>query len=273
MTGHNGDRDAALLSGLIDGALEPHEDRELATRLPAEPDLVRRLEAMRDADTAVRNAYASVADEQLPSHLVALLEGDSAVSMRASDVVVPLRGRFRPVPRPRRDAWLPLAAAASVALAVGVAIGIAVPDNDRSDTVRLAADGSVSPGEPLFEVIETVGSRESRAVGADVAVPELTFRSASGDFCRQLSVSGDSGFSRSVVCREDGAWRIRMTEFAPTGPLSDGATYRPASGGTASIDAFVDTLIAGPPLGAAEERAVMSAGWAGTALSDAAPRE
>jgi hypothetical protein len=251
-------KDMELLSGYIDGMLDDRTEHALESRLEREPGLARRLEAMRQAETEVRSAYTAIADEPVPPHLVALLKGDSKDAARPDAHVVPLRRRARPA-----AAWPALAAAASIALAVGVMLGLTLVE-DAPGNSMLAAGGSVVRGQPLFEVLETVESQQSRSIGPDlIAQPQFTFRSENGGLCRQIELRGATQSSRSVACRQDDRWQILATVFSP-GSMSggDGNLYRPASGESDAIVVVVDNLIVGPPLGVDAEREAIRNDWA-----------
>jgi hypothetical protein len=250
--------DDELLSALLDGAISPEDAARLEQRIQREPALRARLDVLERANTAVRDAYAGVVDEPLPQQLLELVEEHTA-----PDNVVPLTARASFT----RRLWTePTALAAGIALMIGVALGIVLsPGRQAPDAIGLAAEGgAVAPGSALFEVLERVPGAESRELAAGVvATPVVTFRTAEGNYCREVDVTSAGGAAQMLACRRDGAWRLAHTSYAVSATV-DGV-FRPASGPSPAIDAAIDELIDGAPLDAAAEREILESGWSGAA--------
>lgn len=243
-------RDDEALSALIDQSLPSEAAAELRARLEREPKLAARYEAMERANRAVREAYRGVVDEPLPERVLDLLR----VPHAGDDRIVDLRARRRASP-----AWFPHALAAGIALAVGVGLGMAVSQRagDDGPTRLLAATGTVPPGSPLHELLESAPSGAARLLdGAATAEARLTFKAEGGDWCREITVSTDAASNAALACRRAGAWRVELVGVAPAG----GALYRPAAAGSPFQEA-VDTLIDGEPLEPDAERALLASGW------------
>lgn len=241
--------DDETLSAFLDGALPQAEERRLRARLAAEPELNRRLEALRRADAAVRDAYAPIVDEPLPESVVRVLGGNVIRLGRRSPVL------FR----------LPVAIAAGIALAAGVLSTYVLLPRPGSVSALdlLASGGTVHRGTALYGVLETRTSAESTTVGRDLsAVPRLTFRNSAGEYCRQVDVAGQHGAAQAVACRGDGAWRLEVASFAAAEPRRGAGAYRPASAADDPvIVSAIDAMIAGAPLGREEERKLIANGW------------
>jgi len=258
--------DDERLSALIDGELDAAETAAVEARLAAEPALARRLAALRHANTMLRGAYGSVAEEPLPAELTVLLQADAAARPEAGDAsgagasVVPFG---RPIRAPQF--WVPSSIAAGIALAIGVWFGTALgPRDDLTDTGRLLASGaSIDPGRELYEVIESMPSGETAALAGGLsATPRLTFRAADGGFCREVALSSPSRQTTIVGCRDNGAWIPEaVIQVSGTAGASADNGFVPAAGPAAELDAIVGALMAGVPLSAAAEREAIAAGW------------
>ena len=256
-------RDDELLSAYLDGELPPDDLARLENRLANEPELARRLERLLQADGAVRRAYQSVADEPLPSALLELLADDKA---GVDPGVVRLDRVARR--RQRRPAlWarytVPRAIAAGIVVAVGVALGVAIGLRDGDlGTEQLTVASLITPDSEFYEVLETMpsGTVAELSNGRRVA-PRLSFRAASGGYCREIGVGDENGGSAAVACRGAGGWRLEAIARV-TGPLvSSDEGFVPASGGASELDDVIAELIDGAPLGAAEERQAISLRW------------
>jgi hypothetical protein len=247
--------DDEALSALLDGALPAADAERLRQRLAQEPALQARLDALEKANAAVRDAYAGVVDEPLPSRVLELL--GSGTGSRGSVIEFPAR-------KPPRFLTLPLAAAAGIALAIGLSLGVLLESRTlRPDSAALlAGTGEVEPGTELYEVLQSVPSGETRVLAAQVsATPRLTFGTADGRYCRQVDLASERGRTETLACRRDGGWRLEVASFTAGAGAGPDEVYRPASGPSTPIDSAIDALIDGAPLDAAAERALIGQDW------------
>jgi len=245
--------DDTLLSAYIDGELPPAEADRVTERLAREPLLMRRLEALRAGDAAVRDAFERVDDEPMPA---AVLEMLGAAPAKPADNVVafPARGA-------QRFFQVPVALAASVALVAGFLISNVLQEQPAMG-IDLEQGGAVAAASPLHALLEDGVSGEARvlASGATGEVV-LTFEDRDGDWCRQVAVASGPEALHGVACRRDGAWQVEALGYAPAGHA--GGVYLPAGSDTPeAVDAAVDGLI-GPadPLDISEENRLISEGW------------
>jgi hypothetical protein len=257
--------DDERLSALIDGELDAADATVIEARLAAEPALARRLTALRQADSALRRVYGPIADEPSAAALAARLEragrgGEARDAPGDTANVVPLRrsagaGSYR----------MPASLAAGIALAIGIALGVAVgPRDDLTDTERLlASNAPISAERELFEVLESLPSGETAALAGNLsATPRLTFRTADGDFCRELALSSNARQTTIVGCRTDAVWAMAaVVQLAGPAGGSGQDGFVPASGPGMELDAFVNALMDGVALSASAEREAIASGW------------
>jgi hypothetical protein len=251
--------DDELLSAFIDRALPADRVAALKRRLAAEPALARRLQQLERANSAVRDAYAPIAAEPLPQRVLDLI--DTAPSTTKSNAgVVDLAARRSA--RGSRFAPLPTSLAAGIALAIGLSLGYLVSSRAPTpDAALIANAGSITPGTPLFDVLETTASTTPREIERGVtATPVFTFRSVDGNYCRQVDIASERGGGEAVACRRDGRWRFEAVSFTAAATTTNGE-FRPASGRSSAIDAVIDERIEGDPLDAASEAALIEQSW------------
>jgi len=254
-----GDSDE-LLSAYMDGALSPQEAAQVRERLQREPELARRLEALEGVDRTLRAAFAGVSEAPLPEALRRRLAREDGDRFRPPQREGPRqaapRGRAAPISR----RWAPLAAAAGVAFVVGVMIGRGPLLATAPAGSAWAGSGRIEPGTPLHEAVTTTPSRESRRLPEGrLLTPQLTFRARDGSLCRTLTLTAGGEAMRSVACRTEGSWAIRLASF---GAAAGGeAPYAPASRSASPLDRAVDAMMEGEPLDARSERALIAAGW------------
>jgi hypothetical protein len=160
---------------------------------------------------------------------------------------------------------VPSSIAAGIALAIGFGLGLSLGrDGGLSETERLlAANALITPDTELFTVLESTPSGATATLGGGVdATPRLSFQTAAGNYCREATVATGSRESALVGCREDAGWALQAVIQVSVGddaPANNG--FRPASDPASALDAIVDSLISGAPLGTDAERTAIAAGW------------
>lgn len=245
--------DDTLLSAYLDGELADDEADRVTERLAREPELMQRLELMKSADDAARDAFATIDERPMPEAVLEML----GAGAQASGANV--------VPFPRRVvqhfAQLPVALAASVALVAGFLVSDVLREAP-SDPYGITPAGIVAGGSDLHDLLENGISAEPQTF-ADGSTGSLvlTFEDRSGDFCRHLVVDGGEHGVQGVACRRGGRWQVEALSFGAGNEA--GGPFRPASGTTpAAVDSAIDALIGSrDPLGADEEKALISGTW------------
>lgn len=243
--------DDEALSALLDDALDEETARTLQARLAKESALAARLHALRDANLRVRQAYAGVASEPLPEAVLDRLRPPAS-----PDNILPYPGRASNVSTPLP---VPLAAAAGIILVLGLSLGWFAGSRSSGGDALLASAGAIAPGNELHSLLESTPSGLAQELddGA-TGTARLTYLSNTGRYCREIAVSATEGRTDALACRGPGAvWHIELVEFAP----ADSSLYRPATGSGSAIETKVDESIAGAPLQADEERALIEQGW------------
>lgn len=245
--------DDTLLSAYLDGELPDDEANRITERLAREPALMRRLEAMKGADDATRQAFSTIDERPMPAAVLEMLGAD-ARGPAAS--VVPFPKRVV-----QNFTQLPVALAASIALVAGFLVNEILREAP-ADPFRITPTGVVADGSDLHELLEFGISAEPQEL-TDGATGRLvlTFEDKAGDYCRHLVVdAGDHGM-QGVACRRSGDWQVEALSFG--GGTDAGGPFRQASGTTpAAVDSAIDTLIgSSDPLDLDEEKALISDTW------------
>ncbi|MEO0997278.1 MAG: hypothetical protein AAFX58_07145 [Pseudomonadota bacterium] len=234
------------LSALLDGELPQLEASELRRAIAADSALAVRYDTLRQANEALRAAYLPIADEPLPEAVVALV---NQAPVAADDNVVPLtRGR---------RVWRPLLAAAA-ALVVGLFAGLQLAE--RGAPYPGIGPGVIATDDLLHRALEHERSGQTAGIAGTGAVPQLTFRSRDGSYCREVLAPRPAGAVRALACRGNGQWTVLLTAFDAATDSSDGYSIAGADAAPA-FDALVDRLIDGVPLDAAAEGRAIAGGW------------
>jgi hypothetical protein len=222
------DRDERLMA-YVDGELPVHDRAAFELEMARDPQLAAEVAQHQRLAGRIGAAFAPVAEEPVPPHLLALASA-------AND------------PGVRRNWGLPQWGAMAACLALGVLVGRAVLPQQGP----LAAEGGrlVVRGD-----LDRALTAQLASQPGEVRVG-LTFRDSRGRMCRTFA-SGEDRLA-GLACREDDRW-IAEAASAWSPAASE---YRTASVETPpAVLAAVDGLIAGEPLDAAAERAARDRGW------------
>ncbi len=256
MTDINDKTDDIALCAYIDGELPDDETRTLKARLLKEPDLARRLETLRGADSEVLQLYEAIDKRPMPKAVLEML-GQSEPETRAGNVIAFPKRVMQPFFQ------LPVAIAASVALLAGFLVANLFDESNFAgfDQNGLYA-GTVAGGSELHLLLEEGISTEVQTLAnGQRAELLLTFQDRDGDFCRQLRIDGVGAPVQGVACRRGSAWQVEAASIA--GKRAPDGSYQQAGGDTPdAIDSAIDGLIgSAPPLDIEEERALISNTW------------
>jgi anti-sigma factor RsiW len=245
-----------LLGAYLDRELPRDVTEALTERLAREPELVRRLGRLRDADVAARETYAAIDRLPMPQRVLDLLDSDaagSAAGKPASNVVSLRPGGLR------RYFQMPVALAAGLALVAGFFIAGQMQRMSTTDAAGFVAR-NIAPGDEIHSLLETgTGSASVVFTNGTVAELRLTFADLGGDFCREIHLRTAESSAQALACRRNYQWQLETISF---GAPSAGA-YQTASAPThGSITAAIDALIGdNEPLEADEEARLVENGW------------
>jgi hypothetical protein len=231
-----------ILMAYVDGELDAGTRAEIEAAAAAQPQLAEAIDRHRATREALRQAYAPILEEPVPSRLLdALAPGASG---HTSAAVTPL-----PV-RARRWSW-PEWGAMAATLLLGALVGAALR-TAPAPILERHADGLFAAGE-LSEALSTQLARDA-APGAEFR-PGLSFRALTGEYCRTFAVGGSVG----LACRDPERWRIDMLA---TGPETGIEGYRLAGVELpGAILEAIEARIDGDPLDAAGEVAARDRAW------------
>lgn len=214
-----------LLSAYLDNALDAATRARVEHALDADPGARLRLENMRQADQALRNAMPPRGGDNFEAMLQERLAGRSAAP----------------------GAWsgfLPWGVAASLA---GLMVGYLLP---RMDTGK----GPEVLSATLARALDT---RRSGAPVNDGMQVLLTFQAADGRYCRLFRAGEADAMGEGLACRDDSKWKL--TAWDASAPESvDG--FRTA-GASALVDGVMVVLGGKPAMEADEEDVVIKDGW------------
>ncbi|MDP3852616.1 hypothetical protein [Phenylobacterium sp.] len=227
--------DDETLMAFADGELDAEASREVADAIAHDPVLRARVERFR----AVRALVSDAATAHAPPVPPGLLDAAR-----------------RHVDRTQAGRWtLPTALAAGIA---GLALGLGVMTAQTGPALVDVKAGMAARGA-LKAALDATPSGESKAGGGLAVSPQYTLRAADGRTCRGFRVTGRASVLEGAACREDDGWRLLVLAPAVAAPKGGFATA--ASPEPVAVQAAVDALGAGDPLGREAERALIEAGW------------
>ncbi len=244
----------------VDGELPPEAMARIEAAMATDPQLALRVETQRSLRRLLSGAHAGVGrapeargataaappppPPSKPAEVIAF-PGAQAKAKKAKEKA---KSREPKLPRPAGaagrgiPAWVGLAACLIVGLVIGrLAAPPPVTLSGTDDPAPLAAG-------PLAQALNAQTSGQ----GAGPVRVSLSFRTASGVYCRAFQTSGRAPIA-GVACRDPDAWHVRAV--SPAGPATAGAP--PPAAVLATVDAMRD----GPPLDVADEAKAKAANW------------
>ncbi len=248
------------LMAYADGALNESDAAAVAAALESDPQAAAKVAAFRQ--TGARLAGAARGLDEVPPALRARIEetlaasrpaagGGDAAEPAPAGTVTPFRARPAAQARARLagGGW-PMALAASLALAIGLGAGLGLRDSGApSDGGQLA----LLPSDGLAPLLDTLPSGETAPLADGALSVVSSFRAGDGRLCREVEFAGaDAAAALAVLCRNAGDWQPQL---AMRLGQSDG--FAPASG-LETVETFLGTLDAGPPLTPEEEAAALA---------------
>src|SRR5262245_11383770 len=271
-----------VLMAFADGVLDPAQRKAVEAVLQRHPEYRQKVEKYRATLTPIHHLFSeSIGIDDLQP-LIDRIRRDALGPLPASAHSAQVHELPQAQPaRARRPAWRPhyaTAIAASLALLIGTALGAqlqprAVSSVPGADFIRLN-DGALTAQGPLQDLLEHTGRgvlvrTQLSAAGTWELEASYTFRSISQQPCRRYELRSQArerfaGFA----CRGTaGQWVVQAHVRLDAPPTQgQGSGFRPASGPTAdagdvALEAAIHAASGGSVSAAAEEKALIAAGW------------
>jgi len=252
------------LSAYLDNMLPEDERAALEALIAASPEVAARLEALAFATAEFVERAAVIDSVPMSDGLARQLDSLRSAAGAGGNVTA-----FRPRASINRFFNDRRALAACAALAAGFFTWQAVVPSEDLPAPGGAIDpsGLIIAESPLGRLFASAPSEEAMALGeSEKGRVRFSFAAADGGWCRLADIESSGRTSRLVACEADGNWQVMIAAYA--GPADGTGTdiYRTASNqAVRSVEAVLDTLMDGAPLGPEEEATLIGAGWRRTA--------
>ncbi|MGQ2940502.1 anti-sigma factor family protein [Blastomonas fulva] len=229
-----------MIAAFADGELAGAEKAQVEAEIAADPTLASEVERHRRLKALLAARYAPIVTEEVPAHLVALLQTSEPHRDKVGEVISLAAARSKRGLPPMVRRWVPIAGpaiAASLVLAFWQPWQPSLPDGYADE--------------------ELASMLENRLVSSQSADAEprvlLSFEAEGGKFCRAWRGATEGG----IACRNASGWKIEQ-EFAVSGRSS--TEYRQA-GSEVEILAAAQEMAAGDALDAQGEKRASASGW------------
>jgi hypothetical protein len=245
------DFDDETLMAYADGEVDEATAAAVEAAMEADDGLTERVALFFDSRRILADTMKPLISDPVPEPLLASVrQAITAVTARETESAAASRVVPFVSARPRR----PLALRSNWAMPVAASILAVVIGGGGFVAGRFSAADSVTAATEIASAL----SRE--ASGRDIVISKTgetlhlvsSFRDAAGELCREYELRGPAAASTTVACHAAGAWVARLTVAKP---MIDG--YSPASEAE-TVDAYLATISASPPLSAEEEAAALA---------------
>jgi anti-sigma factor RsiW len=243
--------DDAQIHAYVDGALDAETSARLDADSRGDAALAARVARQRELRTLLRAEFDPVLKEPIPQPLLdALARPAPGVAVRPIGTARKEGVRARPVWAMRE--WGAIAAT----LLLGVFVGQLAFHRTSSPPIETEQGRFVAAG-----FLDTALSTQLAGAAPEGAAARigLSFRAASGEYCRTFGLQTGAG---GVACRRGGRWSVELLEGAAAVQPGAPGDFRQASSALSpAILGAINALGAGDPLTSAEERQRVGSGW------------
>lgn len=238
MTGFSDD----VLSAYLDGEADDATAKEIDRALENDSALAARLEVMQSNDRLLRDAFAET------------LAAKPFVPAPSEAKVLPFKPRARP--QQRLAPWA-VAAAATALLAIVIGGRYFWRPEPATAPFAVAADGTITASPQLAEAVARARGGVPERAGEGTLTVALSFVSASGDPCRQFTLTNPSGETAAIACHHGDAWRVAGL----TSRAAENTEFHTAGGPDTALSSIADQLGFREPMDAAAEAHAIRSGW------------
>ena len=243
------------LMSFVDGEVDLCTAERIEAAMHGDTELAARIAIFAETRAIVKDAMEPLLDEPVPATLYSSIEimikRHRQQYADASGEVIPLIPRCPQSPAPVRRLTVPFAASVAVVLAGLSGFWLGTQNVTQPQMLSLGPVGE----RGLSDALATIPGGSARNI------PQLgrlrvisSLRDEDGDLCRELELTPRQGSALAfIACHKKGGW---TTTFAVAVPGDDGS-YAPASS-TDTLDTYLSSINASPPLTEAEEKQALS---------------
>ena len=234
----------------VDGVLDADTSATLEADSRTDTALAARIAQQRELRTLLRAEFDPVLEEPIPQRLLDTLAGPAPGA-----AVMPI-GAARKEGARARPVWsIREWGAIAATLMLGVLVGQMAFHSPSGPPIETAQGRFVAAG-----FLDTALSTQLTGAAPESAAARigLTFRAAAGEYCRTFALQTGAG---GVACRRSGRWTVELLEGTAAQPGAPGGFRQASSALSPAMLGAINTLGAGDPLTAEEEKQRLGSGW------------
>jgi len=240
----------AEIHAYVDGALGAEASARLEADSRGDVALAARIARQRELRTLLRAEFDPVLEEPIPQQLRDALAG------RAFGAGITPIGAARKESVRERPAWSPREwGAIAATLVLGVLVGQLGFQRSSSPPIETAGGRFVAAGYLDTALSKQLSGEAPEGAAARIG---LSFRAASGEYCRTFGLQTGAG---GVACRRDGRWSVELLDGAAAKPGAPGGFRQASSALSPAMLGAVAALGAGDPLTTEEEKQRLQSNW------------
>lgn len=234
----------------VDGVLGPDASARLEADSRTDAALAERIGQQRALRTLLRAEFDLVLEEPIPQRLRDALAGPAPGAAVTPIGAARQQGaRTRPVWSIRE--WGAIAAT----LMLGVLVDQVAFRGPGSPPIETQQGGFVAAGFLDTALSTQVAGDAPEGAAARIG---LSFRAASGEYCRTFGLQTGAG---GVACRRNGRWSVELLDGAAAPPGAPGGFRQASSALSPAMLGAINALGAGDPLTVEEEKQRVGSGW------------
>lgn len=248
------------LTAYLDGELSASEISHVEAQLSKSPELAARLDKMRKTDELLSQTYHRIDQRPMPTDVLDMLADFPEKQAKDQTATILPFEIFKKRPSIVASPIWKVAMAASVMLFVGLGVGRGLMTQTALPDLKAT---HISPDNALFAILDTQPSLSTASFDDDTIIrPLMTFRSTDDTYCREFEIITPETGSRSVACRTENSWMVKVTTKTRNNLSTGNGLYQTASQPeSALLDSTILELMAGDALSADQEANIIEEKW------------
>ncbi len=241
------------LSAFLDNELSEAEMETVREAMIEDEALAEQLAELASADAAVINTYSEIDGVPLPQSIKDLLDEQNSEVSKASKtgnnvVSFPLWKRTI-----NKLAEVKSLAAAAAVAAIVLSGNLLLVDSDNSNnkTTQFAL---------INQVLDSQASGMPITSGDQEILVRASFKSKTGDYCRQFKLTQASASSEKIACKQQNTWQVVASSESKPVNTEQNNQYQTATG-QGELDAEIDRLIDGQFYNQEQEKLLIEQDW------------
>jgi hypothetical protein len=246
------------LSAYVDGELTSDLHAAIQQSLERDPALRERVDKLRKIDDMLNQTCSAIDEKPIPQSVVDLL-----VTAKVDSKPISFVNGLNELILGKQKLGFTFAAFTTLAI-VAVSIPLVKHNNSATTYDSLMLSGAIDNSSELHQALDNTPSTQLVMLGEEgkfVVTPIYTFKSVTGDYCREFTQQINDQQARTIACRESGNWIIQLAATETKTNVASGSYTTASMTNSVKFDLFIDQHMANEALSQQDELDIIEKKW------------